>query len=342
MTVHNELVAIGGTLIGERFSQVRFNRATADQGYCAGIVLDWTRRVLQSPHANMAGYLSYSRYGGETDPRHVATDQRMQIAFHNSADTYVTQTAQQKLRVVLPVLLTKPEQTDNSRFGNGVPVPRSIANEMGKIWTIGEDQFSRFDLNQDPAGRLTHSTIRHMIGQLSNSRDEQLEDNIGDGRQWGSVATVLDESARQIRSAAGRQTSKIPFANIQVVRSRPPTIYGQPDQWIRTLTTEGVQENCCTVVSLTPPNGRVGHQIAINQLKPGAFLFFDPNYGVYLFSQENLVKCFAHMFWKPLVRMPDQTTLDADRAVYCRRDVPTGSPLTPWKKVAYTVFQKRA
>jgi hypothetical protein len=333
MTVDAELIALGGERLGAPFNQTEFDSTNSDRGYCAGIALDWTRRVLQSGKAIDEDYLSYSKQSGIGNERRDATEQRMHAVWNESAQSYVAQTELQLSIQFLNGLLDHPALNGNSPSAEA-PVPNAEAVRLSKFFP----GMGGFNMQLDPAGRLSRTRITKMKAQLSGAEDEQASGDVWSGRHWPSVAHVLDVSAANIRTAYKRNPSKIPFANIEVVQSNAPIRYTNPQYWITALVTQWIQVGCCTVLSFR--QAKSGHQIAVNRLQTDKNILFDPNYGVYRFSLLNLERCFKHLFWQAQVDVHDMTTLSPHAAVYCRPDIPGTQPSAPCIEVGYTIFKK--
>jgi primase-polymerase (primpol)-like protein len=68
------------------------------------------------------------------------------------------------------------------------------------------------------------------------------------------------------------------------------------------------------------------------------YRFFDPNFGVFEYSKDNLRRALQYLFWAPLWK--DEEGQDTDMPVYRRRT--TSSPRDPneWSQMSYTIFTK--
>jgi hypothetical protein len=346
-TVHDEFVALGGKRIGAAFNQLGFARkvlptmklgkADLGAGYCAGIALDWARRVLQSGPDRDASYLSYST--DRSPGRQMATVKRMVKAYENSTQTYLKKTSKEISIEALQRLLNAVEQPDPV-FGMGVGIPQWLARHFAQLWNIGTHIFARFDLSQDPSGRLTHTSIRALIDNLEKREDSQLQADSA-AQRWADIAPTLDREFRSIRLGESRQVTKKPFDNLKVVRSGFATEYQSATQCLGELAKNGLQVKKCTVLTFKP-RGEVGHAIAIYQAKAEEFQFFDPTFGTYRFaSLKDLLLCIKHLFWESVLNPPvaDATTLDRQKAVYCRRDHSTDEAIPAHTKMSYTMFE---
>lgn len=360
MSVRDELSACGAVPVGEGFNQGSFRThntiegANIENGYCAGVALDWTRRVLQSGNRTGTAYLEYSSPKYATQSRKVATVRRMAKAYGGQSTSYVSETERAKLITRLQQLQNGVEQNWQS-YGMGVGIPSDAARLLSSVWQIPgppNSTFSNFNLTREPSGAITRDGIAALLIELNQMADPQKQSGAAQGRDWAHFANELDTRFDQIRVSETRQTSSRPFRNLAVVRSSPSTNYASAGAWMGTLLEHGVLINCCTVVSMKPTSGSSGHQIAIHHSALDNLILFDPNYGAFRCSRANLENCLQQLFWTPFlntqgtgetakVNIGGQLVqkLDADRAVYCRRASTNTQPTGEWKAMGYTVFQ---
>lgn len=349
-TVRDELVAVGGVPEGQ-FNQSSFTPfdqvegADISGGYCAGVVLDWTRRVLQSAPDRDASYLNYSAAGyGDDRPdgvqsKQAATTRRMATAYAGQGSSYVQTTHKEATIAALRALLGGVEGT-TSTYGTGVPVPHATAQMLSQYWEMTGGSFARFNLGMDPAGRLTLAKIGELITDLIARPEAQAVAGAAGGRQWPSFAASLDTRFRQIRIADGKQVdpNKL-FSNLRVVRSAPSTPYASGGAWMAALIDNGFMQDGCTTLSFKPTTGGSGHQLAVHQTAADSFRLFDPNYGVFRYSRANLQRVFQHLFWARIA-VADANAVDRDKAVYLRRKRATDPEIGTWDRMAYTIFQR--
>jgi hypothetical protein len=139
MSVREDLITLGGKPMGS-FDQMLFK--TEDKvegvdltsGYCSGVVLDWTRRVLQSSGDRDVSYLSFSSPGYTLAIRR-ATVKRMAIAHDGRAQNYVTYTQRTKGLLVLQQMKSLPME-DWPGYGTGVPVLFKYDRQALR-WVVG-------------------------------------------------------------------------------------------------------------------------------------------------------------------------------------------------------------
>jgi hypothetical protein len=281
--------------------------------------------------------MSYSQLG--TADKRRATVKRMVEAYVGHAPTYVGGEANANkgaAKKILEKLKGCAEKTDPD-YGTGVLVSNAEAKLFAKLWKVpGRDGFlfEKFDLNMEPAGALPHSDIRDLEGLLDSKVDPQHEAHSADGRHWQTFAAELDDKFRGIRRGDLNNDPKKLFGNIRVTMSRPSTVYGTAGQWASQLSNHAFRQNCCTIVTFNPSAGGDGHAVAVYQKGVDELVFFDPNYGAFRYSREDLNLCFQHLFWTPALPVDDKV-FDGDKACIFavrkrRRAIQSGARGTKW------------
>jgi hypothetical protein len=227
MSVIDDLKAIGGegveVHLGD-FNQGSFRKGIPDVGgvditggYCAGVVLDWARRVLQSDSNRDAKYLSYST--PNAGARSSATVQRMALAYDGQSSHYVTgDTNKVQALALLQKLKTRPIVHDYPEYGDGVLVTLEDVKLLQKFWQIPAPStvFSKFDCKYTQAGTLTHSRIDFLMNDLTQTEDPQLKGGSAQGRHWESFAAQLDTRLAEQRTARGGENApRKLFANLK-------------------------------------------------------------------------------------------------------------------------------
>lgn len=367
MTVLGEIVECGAKPVGDGFNQSAFRTSDVisginiSNGYCAGVALDWTRRVLQPINRHGVArtgdaHLNYAspKYT-QTPTRKQKTVERMARAYSGQGTSYVSETDLQRLKAQLQQLQFGIEE-NSSTYGLGVAIPNDVAKLLAKKWVIpGEanSSFEKFNLSKEPAGRLPRSVIADFLALLGDA-DPQQQPLAAGGREWKSYAKELDAQFKTIRLSENRQVTARPFDNMSVCRSGPSKNYPSAGHWMGTLLADGLVMNCCTVVSMKPTSVSSGHAIAIHQTGQDQFVLFDPNYGAFTCAGiAVLQECLQQLFWKPSLYTEGTghaakvqiaggmvATLDGELAVYSRRTNPNGPTVGPWIAMGYTVFQR--
>jgi hypothetical protein len=364
MSERDELRECGGVPLGDGFNQDSFRThnviegANIANGYCAGVALDWIRRVLQPRNRHGvertgSTHLDYAspKYV-QTPERKVSTVRRMATAYGGSATSYVSETERSKLKHRLESLQNGTEE-NYTAYGLGVPIPGTVAQLLKKVWDVpGNSTFRRFSLSSEPAGTLTKATIAQLLTSLNQNADPQQQPLAAGGREWASFADELDTRFQAIRISETRQVTARPFSNLQVVRSSPSTNYTSAGVWATVLIDDGLMVDGGTLVSMKPTSVSNGHQIAIHQKSAEEFVLFDPNYGAFRCSATALERCLQQLFWRPYTYTEGNgnsakvqisgamvATLDGNRAIYCRRQNINSQPTGEWKAMGYTIFQ---
>lgn len=341
-TVRERLASLG-TELGE-FNQGDFRgRYTAIEGqaitdgYCAGVCLDWARRVLQSDSTRVQRNPAFVNYGspknsqatarGTGSTRQVQTLRRMATAYGGQGASYVSESELTKLKKALTELAAMP--------GESVSVPNGHAKLILANFSLDPNPL---DLRYVTAGTLEKSRIASMLAQTGTRSDPQHQPLAGGGREWGQFAGELDDRFDQIRDAEHRKRSSRSFSNLQVAHSVDQKSYASPGHWRGELRARGFRDGCCTIVGVGVP-GETGHAVAVHQIGDD-HRFFDPNFGAFKLSLDNLMIAFQHLFDDPY--WTDDTGLDANKPVYRRRTNANQPPEnSEWTRMSYTVFQLR-
>lgn len=360
MAIKDELNALGATMRGKEFSQGDFSGSlktldgsSIDKGYCAGVVLDWTRRVLQSPVTRDKDYLSYAREEDEEggEDRHASTLLRMVDAYAGQASTYIVKTEAQLMADELRRLAGQAEKAHEG-LGTGVPVSAAAAKMMTLYWEIPGDEvnmFSRFRLDHDPSGVLTKAQVsalvRNLAQRIKNKGDRQTRPLATGGRHWKGFAKELDGKFAAIRALENRTVSKKPFSGIKVVRHKTLSSYATTGLWLREFLDIGLLPQCCTVVNVKRSlSDTGGHAIAIQVGMDGRYHLFDPNAGTFSGDLYTIKKCLQQLFWTSCFKPNRFCATNGNLAVYERIGLdPKESPppvRDGWKAMGFTVFAK--
>lgn len=206
---------------------------------------------------------------------------------------------------------------------------------LDSLWVFDN---TRIDLSKVVAGQFPKSHIQRLIQQAATRAESQNQARAGGGRSWSNMAQVMDARFNALRGDQGRQATKKPFGGIRVKKSKDVTSYTEEGYWARELRTEAYDIGCCTLITLYPLTGG-GHAVAVFKRLNDTYDFFDPNYGVFRMSLDNLRGCFQHLFWSSLYTVNPPTD-HSQLAVYRRPNSPDGSPDARWLKMGYTVFER--
>ena len=329
MGVRDQLASLGADLgtfnqgdFGSNYSSIA--GVNPADGYCAGVCLDWTRRVLQSASSRDARFLNYSK-NPVGSAKQTQTLRRMATAYKGQGASYVTTTRQADLVAQLTALLSEADSdwTIDGHDFTGLPVSNGLAQLVNKRIVVTPNPFN---LQKEPAAVVKREKVQGWLSFLAGGADPQHSKLADGGREWGQYASELD--------AQFSQDKKKKFANLFVVTSSNQQTYGSEGAWLGDLLANGFEANRCTIVGLGAP-GDTGHAVAVHYVG-GDYRFFDPNYGVFKYTKEKLKNALQHLFWTPFF---EGTGLDADLPVYRRRTVATAPrDNKPWTRMSYTIF----
>src|SRR5262245_20676524 len=282
-------------------------------GYCAGVCLDWTRRVLLSAPNRDVRYLTYSTPKAASETRHKDTLIRMAVSFKEQ-NSY--RPSKPDMMAKLTALLSQSDSTYkiDGKPVTGVAIPGKTAEMIDKFVDLSKD--NPFNMRKEPAGVVPRERV------------ERWKNLVGGMKDWGQFAGELDGQLSR--------SKKKKFGNLSVVASSPQTIYSSPSVWVGELMSEGFRDSCCTIIGAGAP-GATGHAVAVHQIGSD-YRFFDPNYGVFDFSKKSLQCALQHLFWTPYFK--DDSGLDADLPVYRRRDSQSQvRNAKEWTRMNYTMFK---
>ena len=332
MGVRERLVSLG-TDLGEfnqsayRGKEVTIDGTDLKGGYCAGVCLDWARRVLQSASNRNEKYLSYSTEKGATTQRRTQTLRRMAAGYKGQGASYVTTTRKTDCLSKLTALLKEPdsEWTIDGKDVTGIAVPNETAELIAHFFDFTEN--NPFNMEKEPAGVVQRERVEKWKNSVAARPDAQHTRLADGGREWGQYSQELDDKFSK--------SKKKKFSNLSVVASSNQQTYGSPSTWLGELMSEAFRENCCTIVGVGAP-GATGHAVAVHVVN-GEYRFFDPNYGVFKYTKEALQSALQHLFWTPYFQ--GEEGQDTDLPVYRRRDSTNPRDEKEWTRMSYTIFK---
>lgn len=247
-----------------------FNGKNPSGGYCAGVAVDWIRRVLLGGRESYDENPSKQRTVEQQQTRNLDAVKRMGNAWggpqgQNGARelTFVSSATSTKGKLLAalnqmlqqggPNTNVEPEDSTRDAFGKFyTSYTKSGASSTNQFWS--------------------KSLINNMIVDIG-SRNE-----LGSEKTWTEFAPFLDTIYTQQRTTRGK-TGKRAFTGIEVEDASPTAIY-QAGYWTPKL--EGMLKNDRGVLlgASDSPSGNSGHAIAIHT-PGGAYQLFDPNFGVF-------------------------------------------------------------
>lgn len=250
----------------------------------------------------------------------------MATAYQGQGASYVTTTFKTEAVLKLKALLSEPEKNWNvsGKIIKGVQVPNAVAKLVLRVMTPDPNPL---DSSMEPAGWVPHTTIQFWIGFMEGLSDSQHKRLADGGREWGQYSKELD------KEFSGKRKR---FGDLSVVGSSNQQTYGDPGVWVGVLMSRAFRHQCCTIIGAGAPKA-TGHAVAVHEIGE-EYRFFDPNFGVFEYSKDNLRRALQYLFWAPLWK--DEEGQDTDMPVYRRRT--TSSPRDPneWSQMSYTIFTK--
>ena len=332
MGVRERLASLGTDL--GKFNQnafrgdvVAFGDTDLKGGYCAGVCLDWTRRVLLSASDRDAKFLTYASPKQEIGgARQEDTLRRMATAYKGQGASYVATTRKSEVLPKLKALLAEPEKGWNisGQVVQGVGVPNAVAKLVLELMTPNPNPLN---LQKEPAGAVPKSTIQFWISFIEGINDPQHKRLADGGREWGQYSKELDQQF------GGKKKR---FGDLNVVDSRNQQTYADPGVWLGVLMSKAFRHQCCTIIGAGAPKA-TGHAVAVHQIGQ-EYRFFDPNFGVFEYSKESLQNALQYLFWAPFWKGEEGE--DTDLPVYRRRTSTSPRDPNEWSQMSYTIFTK--
>ncbi len=248
----------------------RLQRGQVDEGFCKGVCIDWTRRVLQG--GGSAFTVKEQRKTPQTVRQATIQlniesrneDYNKTVAVRSRLVTIYNQNLAQN-SVQLPLQL----QTDIQEYIDFTPVPNR---------TYDMDRVGRW---------LT------LLRETSQQQDHTTE--VG----WQAFVTMMDGEHLRLRREQVRSGSNRPFSHIRIIASRNRTQYAG----ITAATDELLQLDefvASTVLLLgfgLTSNGRdTGHAVAVHRVDGAIYRLLDPNYGVFQYSLNGVASALRYLF----------------------------------------------
>ena len=285
--VHNALVGMGGrTNDAARYSQgenirKHANRTVMNQmaaGYCEGVSLDWIRRALlpRVPTDGSASRprLNFSGDKPERDLRHADAQSKLQDPRNQ---------AQYKAGW---------DQAFRQRY-----------NQLA--WSDAFEAKYRTAGARIQSSNLTQAEKNRRLEQLGE-REAEEQDSLVDQQNavveaqrawnnsptmkkiWWGYSQALDRRLQQEREAKGKQGGPSRgFSRLQIVAAQNARDFaGGVNEFVRTaLMDPAFQTNRAAQLVISPPGGANGHAVAILRNNASLFVFFEPNFGTYIFPR---------------------------------------------------------
>ena len=218
MTVRDRLASLG-TALGD-FNQGEFGKdfsmiegVNPAEGYCAGVALDWTRRVLQSGPGRQAKVLPTVRQRARrmrSPPasapytRQTRTLRRMATAFSGQGASYVTTTRK-----------TESDRTVDAA-ADGTTSQRTIrrpawacpVQQRSCLWSGSTFTDNPFDLGYEPAGFVSRNRIQNWLNTIRQASTRSTASlPMGDASGGSTPRNSTTSSAAARRGSSAKSTS---------------------------------------------------------------------------------------------------------------------------------------
>jgi hypothetical protein len=284
-TVLGKLKTFGSAVV--EFNQVSYQKASGvtespsghdlEDGYCTGACVDWIRRSLLGPPERLRGYT-------EDATKREANVERMVFAWAGGdyGSNILTKSTPSVLCDELRKLL-------NEQAGQGpVKIPDKTVKQLMAIYNMTPHL-----TGTPPNQYLTRQKVEQLANMLST---EKLKDE----RVWTDFAGELDEEFAQQRRLRGRNITSRPFSYLAVFKTSRDESYASAGHWMHELTNNAFRPGCATMISFkisAADNTNDSHTIAVHQIRPDKYHFFDANFGVFDYSNDGLERALQYLFW---------------------------------------------
>jgi Yersinia/Haemophilus virulence surface antigen len=92
------------------------------------------------------------------------------------------------------------------------------------------------------------------------------------------------------------------YSKLTIAAGSSSTTYGPPNgllQFVnKVLTQQAMQAGCAASLGIGPVSAGAGHAVGVHLLNSGNYMFFDPNFGVYVMEYDNLRRAILFLFLK--------------------------------------------
>jgi len=241
-----------------------------DEGFCKGVCVDWTRRVLQ---------------GGNS----IFTQKQERIAFQTNRQA----TAQLNI------------ESRNASYNKLIGVRNQLVNAYNPVRNqptmqiAAPLQSSLMEyIDFQPTTNRTYNTSRvaqwlTLLSEIGETYDHTSE--VG----WTAFVQVMDRLHLQKRQEQQRTGSSRPFSHIRILAAAKSKQYAS----IRAAMNELLQLDTFvegTVLLLgfgiRTSTSNTGHAVAVHRINLGSYRFLDPNYGVFDYNLSGVFSALLYLF----------------------------------------------
>jgi Yersinia/Haemophilus virulence surface antigen len=273
-----------GSKTGEFVQATKGNtlaQGQVDEGFCKGVCLDWTRRVLQvQPERRTDQYLSFSSH-----PEHAKAQTNLQAGIQMNLDSrkIVATTKKERRRTVHDTLFKLYNENLSQQ---NVAVQPSTITALQEFVTFGST----------PGHEVPMSRVK---GWIETLQAQMSSANTNTEVSWRSFAQSMDELHSEGRATDQRHAPKKTFSNISIVASTDRDPYNSAFSAITTLLALGEFTEGRVVIAgfgLRKSGQDTGHAVALYRQNTGKFYFLDPNYGVFDYTRQGAEFALRYLF----------------------------------------------
>lgn len=281
--IHNALVSMGGrTNAAARYSQSAkisslANRTVMNQvaaGYCEGVSLDWIRRaLLPKPRSDGSAprRLAFAGNKPGRDLRHADTQikfETKQAEYQNNWSRSVLQ--QHAVSNWYPAFEAKYQRAANQIQNSSL----SQQEKNRRLQRLGELEAAEQD------------DIESKRAQLAAAK-QTWDGSAAMQKIWWGFSQALDKRLKDEREAAGKQGGPSRgFSRLHITAAQNSREFsGGISEFMRmVLMDPAFQTNCAAQLVVAPPGAAGGHAVAVLRLNTSNYVFFEPNFGTYIFD----------------------------------------------------------
>ena len=262
----------------QRLKQSDIAGGQVDEGFCRGVCIDWTRRILQG------GKASFS----DVSEKMIRTTVRQATIQANLEDRERVQDAVGSVRDQL-VKLYNPHLKKGNAFE--VEIPKELYDKVLRYVKV----------SPSANGKYKMSTIRNWASVLKAVADRyDHHTEVG----WAAFANIMDKYHLQKRLERLRdeESGKQPrlFSHMKILASTaycryPGNLYVAVNNL---LYLEKFRADTVMLLDFQMKVGdrKTGHIVAVNKRNNGTFYFLDPNFGVFDYDDVGLLAALRYLF----------------------------------------------
>jgi hypothetical protein len=241
-----------------------------DEGFCKGVCIDWTRRVLQNGKPAFT-----SKEDRKADQAVRQATLQLNIESRNAAHSSVVSVSNE-LVDAYNAQLSAPL----------VNISAELEHKLETYITFEKETTRKYD--------------RAYVNQwLSLLRSRAARNDHTSEVGFAEFVRVMDDKHLQIRQQQVREKSNRPFSHLKILASQNskdyPTIPGAITQLLN-LNTFVSGTVLILGFGLLSPTSTAGHAVAVHKVTNVTFRFLDPNYGIFEYNRGGLASALNYLF----------------------------------------------